>query len=189
MAFNNLQDSLIDEHEVSKKPPFATFGQRVLASIIDFFVFIPIIALNFYNMFDLKQTSIAYLVVFLTSVYKPFMEFQYGATLGKMAQKLKVVNMDYGKIELDEAVLRFIPWIPIQIISLLQINEIFGSGLINKVNSLVDMQLLDTGSNLPIFNNVFSMLLFIGCLFMLFTPNKQALHDLMGKTFVVKMED
>ncbi|MBK8392708.1 MAG: RDD family protein [Saprospiraceae bacterium] len=51
----------------------------------------------------------ALVIGILLMCYKPFMEFQYGATLGKMAVKLKVVNLDFEKITLSQSIIRYIP--------------------------------------------------------------------------------
>jgi uncharacterized RDD family membrane protein YckC len=46
------------------------------------------------------------IVAFIGVAYKPFMEASYGATLGKMALKLKVTNLDYEQPDLQTILLR-----------------------------------------------------------------------------------
>jgi len=89
----------------------AGFWIRVGASIIDSLVFIPIIILSVWNTYSLKSTVVLILIGLPGLIYKPFMESYFGATLGKMSCKIKVIGEDGNKLSLFGAYIRFFPFL------------------------------------------------------------------------------
>jgi len=178
----SVQDVLIDIENAQFS--YATFGQRFLASIIDTLVLLPFAFLDVFNKTSWHNILLLSLVFMVTICYKPFMEFKYGATLGKMALKIAVVNTAFKKPELQNAIFRSIfeilsrmATLIISIITFVQpvveggpISRVFtprGSLAQNWVTwTLVIVTFIDL---IVFFNN----------------SNKQALHDQIGKTYVV----
>jgi uncharacterized RDD family membrane protein YckC len=89
----------------------AGFWIRFGAQVIDTLIFIPIIGLTFWNMFGLKSTFVLVLISLPGLVYKPFMESHFGATLGKMACRIKVIDDNGKKLSLACAYVRFLPFL------------------------------------------------------------------------------
>ncbi len=85
--------------------PFIGIGPRFLATLLDgviFFIFLIIVSLIFSNIPDLA----AFLFVFGIFTYYLVMEAMWGATLGKMALKLRIVHIDNSPISWSEALIR-----------------------------------------------------------------------------------
>src|SRR4030043_189847 len=87
----------------------AGFWIRVGASIIDSLIFIPIVILSIWNTYSLKSTAVLVLISLPGLIYKPFMESFFGATLGKMSCKIKVINDNGKKLPLFDAYVRALP--------------------------------------------------------------------------------
>ena len=82
---------------------YAGFGIRLLAVIIDGFVTSPIGILIVYNFLVIKSFPLMILTTILSALYKPLMEWRYGATVGKMTLKLKVIDEFNNYLRLDQA--------------------------------------------------------------------------------------
>src|SRR4051812_19711680 len=86
---------------------YGTFWYRLGSGLID-----NAIGLLFsfpFKMYFGTETSTTILSTIMSLVviaYKPFMEYRYGATIGKMALTLKVVDYDYKKAGLMQILLR-----------------------------------------------------------------------------------
>jgi len=89
----------------------AGFWIRVGASIIDSLIFIPIGILSIWNTYSLKSTVVLILSSLPGLIYKPFMESFFGATLGKMSCKIKVIDDNGKKLSLFNAYIRFFPFL------------------------------------------------------------------------------
>ncbi|UTW62491.1 RDD family protein [bacterium SCSIO 12741] len=106
-----LDDELLDVKHRLREPAYAGFWTRVGASIVDTIVLLPAIGLMMYSLLSLQSNAIVILVLLILMIYKPFMEFRYGATLGKMAVGIKVVDENQNPITLKHALLRDLPWL------------------------------------------------------------------------------
>ena len=81
---------------------FAKFWARFGAMLIDGLVVIAIVLpATYFNVIQWKSPWIYIVTSLLTIIYKPFMEYEYGATLGKMAVGIKVVGHQFQKVTLD----------------------------------------------------------------------------------------
>ncbi len=93
------------------EPQFATFWRRTGAHFIDLLVIIPLAAAVILLQ---TQKGIPVFVLILTSAlnwligawYNIGLHAKFGQTLGKMATKIKVVNIDFSPIGLKQASLR-----------------------------------------------------------------------------------
>lgn len=92
--------------------PYASYGQRVGAYLIDVLIIGAILLLFFaLGAASENATPFVFLGIFglASVVYKPIMEGAKGQTLGKMALKIKVVRaVDGGKIGYGEAFIRWL---------------------------------------------------------------------------------
>ncbi len=160
---------------------YAGFWQRVLASIIDgvlitfaafvfLFAFIFLIDSPFSGFINSSFIFLAYLVI---PGYKIFMEGKYGATLGKMALRLKIVDRDAQPIDMGQAFRRYALYGLSFVVAIM----IFVSFFINSTTLLTVFTQL---------NSLASIAIFLSCLFVAFDDRKQSLHDKIANTYVVK---
>jgi len=96
-----------DEHDNVESRQLAGFWERVGASVIDSLVMIPVAAFGAYNLIGLKSVPIAIIVFLLNAIYKIGMESLNGATIGKMALGLEVVDAQNSYITLEQSMLRY----------------------------------------------------------------------------------
>jgi uncharacterized RDD family membrane protein YckC len=171
---------------------YATFWYRFGAVIIE------LINLPFkmYYGNEWGNTLFFTLLALIGITYKPFMEYRYGATFGKMALKLKVVNMEYKKATLIKILLRNIFNISSSIIFLI-INGIFyNAGEIKKLASErsashhINFGDLPHGLIILLCYSFFCLALYaVDALFLVSDNKARALHDRIGKTYVIDTKE
>jgi len=182
---NQLLDNELISNEVNLEVKWAGFWIRVGASFIDFFVYLPLVGVNMYNLYMLKSLPLQLLITLTMIFYKPFMEFRYGATLGKMAVKLKVVNKDYNKISLLQAILRFSPWLLGQLFSIYSTILLFQNPGFIDTNSWTEVGTLQNQIISPIYSSLCSFVMIISCVVVGFSNTKQGLHDMIAGTYCI----
>lgn len=166
----------------------AGFWIRVGASFIDFLVFIPIAILSTWNTFSLKSTAVLVLISLPGLIYKPFMESFFGATLGKMSCKIKVIDDNGKKLSLFSAYIRFFPFLLSAGVNLAGQLILFSSPQFQSAKSLMEIGQAQQGSSLAVIIYPVSVLVLIDCIFAAFTFRKRALHDMMAESFCVYKE-
>jgi uncharacterized RDD family membrane protein YckC len=98
-------ENVLNEFEETASP-FASFKDRAFALLIDGLVLLPVTAVMWFDKSTWKSQSIFIIVALIQLLYKPFCEYKYGATIGKRAMKLLVVNKVFTKAGLQEVVVR-----------------------------------------------------------------------------------
>src|SRR5690242_1599640 len=97
---------ILDEKPIARNESAVVYGGfwiRFGAIIIDGIILSPVaFGLLYFNATMWKSMPILILGSLVQIAYKPFCEIYYGATLGKMALKLKVVNYEYNSINTVE---------------------------------------------------------------------------------------
>lgn len=159
------------------QPDYAGFGVRAGAAVIDFLVTIPLVLLVQFTLLEDLFPIIPFFVSTVLLFYKPFMEYRFGATLGKMAVGIKVVGLHYQPISFGRAFLRLSPWWPIKI----------GTIIINAYYALgISMPMLTVSfSWYQLFQVIGFIAIITSCLTVLANPKDQSLHDLFAKTYCV----
>jgi uncharacterized RDD family membrane protein YckC len=180
---NDLQ--VLSEEQNKLKPKFAGFWIRVGASLVDFVVYLPLMALSMYNTYSLKNFQVQIVIYLLLTVYKPFMEYKYGATLGKMAVKIKVVDLNLGSITLSQSMIRYFPWVLSQGLSFVTAILLFQNESFQSAESMMEVAALQSQVISPVLNYVTTGVFFVSCIAMAFSDEKQALHDKAAKTYCV----
>jgi len=166
----------------------AGFWIRVGASIIDSLIFIPIIILSVWNTYSLKNTVVLILTSLPGLIYKPLMESFYGATLGKMSCKIKVIDDNGRKISLFNAYIRFFPFLLSAGVTLAGQLILFSSPQFQSATSWIEISQAQQGSFLVVISYPVSALVLIDCIVVAFTFRKRALHDMMAESFCVYKE-
>ncbi len=186
---NLLDDDFIAEnHPPEILPPYAGFWLRVGASLIDFLVMLPIVGLSFFNLLSLKSMPVAVICILAQPLYKIFMEGKYGATLGKMATHIKVVDMGYQPIDMNLAVKRYalygISTVIGAIITIMMFSA-YGFEEMTDFMAFSAMQAQAAGFALNLLSQLSSLLILISVIFVAFDFRKQALHDKIAGTLVI----
>lgn len=179
---NNLDTGLKEEKQ------YAGFGIRVGASLIDVLVYLPFVGINLYNLYSLKSLPLEIIITLLLTIYKPFMEYKYGATLGKMAVKVKVVNENLEPITLSQAITRYSPWLLSQIISLISMILLFMNYAYQSASTMAEITVIQNTIVSPVFGYVISIFVLISCIVVAFTDKKQGLHDMFANTYCIYKE-
>ncbi len=169
MEKNILDDSLYDIDKDYQQVEYAGFINRAFAAIVDAFVFIPFALINTYLIVSTGDLAASILTTLASLIYKPMMEGYYGATLGKMALNIKIINEQHQTINMEESIIRNSPWILSNIAALLLVISPFGS----LSSMLISIQ------------GLAGLFLFVSAIFVIFDERKQALHDKFGNTFCV----
>lgn len=166
----------------------AGFWVRVGAYIIDSLIFIPIIILSVWNTWSLKSTTVLVLSSLPGLIYKPFMESFFGATLGKMSCKLKVIDDNGNKLSLFNAYIRFLPFLFLAGVTLAGQLIIFSSPQFQSATSMMELAEAQQGNYLDVVSYPAYALILIDCVLVAFTFRKRALHDMMAESFCVYKE-
>lgn len=175
-----------DNHGYKEVIEYAGFWVRLGSTIIDILVMIPIIVLNYFNQMDYKSIVLMYLLTIISVLYKPLMEWRYGATLGKMANKLKVVSEDLKPISIDQSFGRYIPWLISVVIQTIVATSIFTHPDFLAMDTYEELVKMSQNNPISIISNVYSIVFILIVGWLLFDPKHQGLHDKIAKTFCIK---
>lgn len=180
-----LDDNLFKGGEKERIPlRYAGFWIRFVASFLDGLILLPLAIVNIFAITYFKSIPIYVLSILLSAAYKPICEFNFGATLGKMAIDLKVVNEKFQKISLEQAILRAIPFLLSSIIGILMILLIDIDTFDENVGFLEFGEIMQN-SNYHWLENISNLILLVSCLVVAFDTRKQGLHDKLARTYCV----
>src|SRR5690349_11616183 len=85
---------------------YGKFWPRLGALILDtLIVGVPLFVIVYLNI-SWKNVGLLLVTNVLGMMYKPWMEYRYGATVGKMTLGLKVVDLNYDRPTLEAVLLR-----------------------------------------------------------------------------------
>ncbi|MFT4660657.1 MAG: putative RDD family membrane protein YckC [Patiriisocius sp.] len=177
---------VLDSYELEKKygdVEYAGFWIRFGAAIIDGLVMIPFSFLIVYNIISMKSLALAFFLVVITGIYKPLMEFKYGATLGKMATNIKVVSLNYGPISMNQAIIRYSPWIIGHVLNIFTLMSIFSSANFENTLSFVEYSALVSEGNSV--DGIAGLVILSVGIIIVFDAQKRGGHDMLAKTFCI----
>ena len=167
---------------------YGGFWPRLGAMLLDGLVLSPItVSIIFFNVSSWKSIEILIIGTILTVAYKPFLEFYYGATLGKMAVGLKVVNLELQKASIEEILLRNIFYIVPSVISLYFSIEIYRDPGFADIDGFIEYSAFSQQFKIPQYVTWASALItLVDGIIMLADNQSRSLHDKIGKTLVIK---
>jgi uncharacterized RDD family membrane protein YckC len=179
------QDYLNDIEKTTVK--YSTFWQRFFAILIDCIVLTPFAIIDTFNKTTWKSYPVFFAAFLIMLAYKPFFEIRYGATLGKMAIKLTVVNTAYQKADIRNVMLRNVfdifDRLLLSIIALIT----FSSPGVEDTAILKDYaDISNMGTISHCVTAVTSILAIVDSIFLLTDSRKRALHDRIGQTYVIQ---
>jgi uncharacterized RDD family membrane protein YckC len=176
-----LQQDLLDEKALFVFT-YTKFWRRVGAFLIDR-VALVIFLSAIYGKLQWNNSLLSLGLLFILFVYKPLLEYIYGATLGKLVLGIKVVNDQYQRAGFKEIFLRNIFLMTDFIIALIfrLYNSYYEPGLL-----YTQRELHQTISVLMIIINITLLVVYIiDAIFLATAKDGRSLHDRIGKTFVV----
>jgi uncharacterized RDD family membrane protein YckC len=181
-----LDDDLVEKEAVQYE--FAGFWLRFFALLIDGIIIGSISTVVLYlNLGGWKNYWLQLIITLLVAAYKPFCEFSYGATIGKRAMKIKVVNENFEPLSLQNALLRDIFSLVQEAISIFYFSRVFFSASINDVDSFSSYTHVLSSMNFYVATRgLVGILIVVDAIYFLVNSQHRALHDLIGKTFVVQ---
>ena len=136
----------------------------------------------------LKSTAVLVVISLPGFIYKPFMEAFFGATVGKMACGIKVIDDNGKKLSLFAAYVRFFPFLISAGVNLAGQLIIFSSTQFQSATSFLELSQAQKGNVLSSMGMVVNVLLMIECIVAAFTFRKRALHDMLAESFCVYKE-
>ena len=179
------KDILDELHPVRERP--AGFLIRVVASFIDNLVFVPLIALGFYALISAKSVFLCFLISLPGLFYKPLMEAFYGATLGKMAVGIRVVDDGGSNLSIAGAYLRFSPFLARSIFDSLSMFWLFSVPEFKSASGFMEVAqvMQQSPSRFSVPGTLLGWFILIDCVTAAFTARKRAIHDMMAQSYCV----
>lgn len=176
---------MMDQTPPNSTIVYATFMQRMYAFIIDCLVFIPISLLGHLNTISYKSLVISVLITAIWWIYKPVMEWKYGATLGKMALKIRVVDEELKAISLNQAALRFLPYFGVSLSVIFSNFALFGIDGFYEAYTFQDFQELEPNSPSGGTFQLTSFFFIFSCSSIMLDKKRQAVHDRFSQTYCI----
>jgi len=179
------EESIIPEADIV----FAKFGSRFSASLIDGILIILVnLPITYFNVTQWKIPALYIMVSLVLVCYKPFMEYRYGATLGKMALGIMVVGYQFQKVTLREELRRVSFYLVPNIIQEIMTLNVYFSDDLKQITSYHDYNNYVTESNpaLLVLNLIVFGLLIADCICFLNDAQNRSLHDLYAGTYVIE---
>lgn len=132
----NDQSSDLPINPIETNIQYGTFAPRMGALLLDGLIMAPISILCLMDMIMWKNSLLLLIGYLLTIIYKPFCEYKWSATPGKMALNCKVVNDGFEKADLNAILLRNIFYITKNILFMIFLLVILSQPEYQDVNTL-----------------------------------------------------
>ncbi|THD67423.1 RDD family protein [Robertkochia marina] len=169
---------------------YAKFWDRVGAYILDGIIvgFISF-ALNYLNITQFKSFLIYLPIAIIGILYKPVMEYKYGATVGKMLLNLRVIDENGSNIDFEKSLLRSLIVITPALLYIPTHYLAFQNSYILSADGFFEFsnRVAFTYPTMSLFTNLFSIVFIVdGIMMASDSVKKRSLKDRMAKTFVIK---
>jgi len=186
-----LDDDTLDGMVVAPTR-YANFGPRLLAAFLDAIFTIPILIAAFYFGNMHPNFNMYLIIVLLSAAYKPGLEKVFGATLGKMVVKLRVINEEGENISWSQAIMRYLPWLLGLLIGVYFVYVMFQVPGYTDIDGFTEYSMFaaeyaqNNGSGMDsLIQSLGFFLPLISALIMLGNKKRQAAHDTLAETFVI----
>ena len=168
---------------------YAGFWIRIGAMLLDGLCMLPLTLFTFFNILSIKSLPIAIITPFIYLAYKVLLEYKYGATLGKMICKIRVVNIQHQPITLTESLVRNLPIILSTLLSIATSYITFTSEGFADITSFIEYGTYTATLTLvTLFNRLFGGLYIADGICLIANSKKQALHDTIAGTYVIEIQ-
>ena len=178
--------------------------KRFLAALVDNVLtgcYVTVISLYF--IYTKSDLALLYIFSIPLILYKPLMEFFFGATVGKALLSIKVVDKNGQTLNINKAYIRFIPFLLVTIIQLSQITvqlksqnaasqegsilEVFNKTQKSTAEELESIKVVDEVNLSHIFSTI-SFLMMMNLFLVYFNRNRQAGHDFLCGSFCIDLK-
>jgi uncharacterized RDD family membrane protein YckC len=181
-----LDEPVIQEDNTNRQ--YGAFWPRLGALMVDTVLLLPLTyGLTYFNINVWKSPLLMVVITIIDVTYKPLMEFGYGATVGKMALKLRVTDLNFEKAELGTILLRNIFHIAPSLILLVFAMGMYRDPGFESVSTLSEYlnfsQQFTTSRNISYISGVIAI---IEAIMLATDPQKRSWHDRIAGTFVIK---
>jgi uncharacterized RDD family membrane protein YckC len=166
---------------------YAGFWNRFGALLIDGLVLAPVtVGISYFNAVNWKSVELLVLLSLVGIIYKPIMEFKYGATLGKMSMRMKVVNLEYGQPSLTEVLLRNVFHLFGSFFTLIFTIFVFLEPEFENVDGFFAYTtFISTFAALQSVTRINGLISIIDGIMLIADKQSRSLHDRIGKTYVI----
>ena len=168
---------------------YSKFWERLGAFLLDGCIIVAItLPVSYVNITMWKIPVLFILIGLISTLYKPFLECRFGATLGKMIVGLQVVGHDFKKITVSEEIKRVSFYLFPAIIQHIIMIPLYFSTAFEKINDYREFNQQISLKNPSLFWISFIVvILFLADTITFFStqPNR-ALHDLYAGTNVIE---
>ncbi len=183
-------ETIIDNTLFEKQEQVIVFGKfwpRFWALMIDGLVTVPLILVaNFYNLASWRSLPLIIVGSLAIFFYRPLMEFYYGATVGKMALKMKVVNTQFEKLSWSNVFLRNIFGLLGTLLQIMGYVYLFNLPGFEFVDSFQSYSNFSNQSGMIWFSILPGLMVIVDAIYFLSNEKCRALHDIIGSTYVIR---
>jgi len=167
----------------------ASIRDRGIAFLLDRLFVLPFSLGAIYVLIYLKSLPLVLACIVAEAAYKPALEAVYGYTLGKKVMKIKVVSqLTGGQITWNQSFLRFTPWALAAYAAIFVMIRYFqtpGALELETIEEFLEFRVKHPLSNSFLIGMINSLWIF-SVMWVFSDPQRRALHDRLGKTWVVK---
>ena len=168
---------------------YSTFWDRFGASLLDGFIMLACtMPLIYFNITVWKIPALYILVSLFTVLYKPFLEYRYGATWGKMIVGIQVVGHGFQKVTLQEELRRvsfyLVPSILQHVLTL--VSYYSAAFLTSNDYKEFNNYVISTNPSILWLNGIVFVLLVADTITFFSTHPNRALHDIYAGTYVIE---
>lgn len=168
---------------------FATFWPRLGAAILDSVIIGAfVLPITYLNITDWKIPWVYILTTLISLFYKPFMEYRFGATVGKTATGLKVVGHNFERITLSEELKRVsFYYLPSILIAIMTVKSYFSAGFLALPGFLeFENYIGETNPAIPWVNIIVTGFAVADCVTFFTNYQRRSLHDMYAGTYVIQ---
>lgn len=166
---------------------YASFKQRALALFLDGLILSPLAVIDWLNRTEWKSVILLFIVFAAGVLYKPFLEFKKGATIGKQALNISVISSAGTPVTIQQAALRNIFEITMRVLTFAVTLMVFVSAGFSSVTTNAEYVALQNNiANMNPYLVVYFLLILAEIILVLSDTKRRALHDRIGDTLVVK---
>jgi uncharacterized RDD family membrane protein YckC len=182
-----IDQTLIQADQTAVK--YAGFWPRFGASFLDSLLIGAVsMGISYFNIISWKSTPLLILISLLTIAYKPVLEYMHGATLGKMALDLKVVNTRFEAPSLGEILSRNAYQILFPLVLLVLTVNVYTDPDFEYVNGFMEYSSFTASfPSIQYVNYVQLFVVLVDGIVFLADKDNRSLHDKIGHTSVIAL--
>lgn len=179
---------ILDDNRMKKVSQirYANFGHRFLAMLMDFLVMIIPIGISMYYGFVEKNFAVALIGAIVGGLYKPVMEGVYGATVGKMAVGIIMVDGNNDVTDLTQSFTKNGVYLINTAIGIVSQIWMFGVDEFMNNEDLMESIMAVQENPYQTISSIWSLAILISCFAMLASDKRQTLHDSLAGTYCVE---